>query len=64
MGTGNAHEGVSVIKLLRDILTERVASSSGGDSPTASVVRVGPKEIADRAFMGNFLNSVKLLDLV
>jgi hypothetical protein len=64
MGTGNAHEGVSVIKLLRDILAERVASSSGRDTPTASVVRVGPKEIADRAFMRDFLNSVKLLDLV
>lgn len=58
MGASNAHEVVSMIELLRDVLTERVTSTSGGDTPTASVIRVGPEEIADGTFMRHFLNSV------
>lgn len=64
MSTGNAHEVVSVIELLRDVLAEGVTSTSGGDTPTASVIRVGPEEITDRTFMRHFLNSVELFDLV
>jgi len=64
MGTGNAHEVVSMIELFGDVLAERVTSTSGGYTPTASVVRVRPEEIADRAFMRYFLNSVELFDLV
>ena len=53
-----------MVELLGNILAEGIAGSSGRNSPAASIIRVGPEEIADRAFMGHFLHSVKLSDLV
>jgi len=64
MSAGNAHEVVGMVELLRDVLSERITSTSRGDTPTASVIRIRPQKIADRAFMRDFLNSVKLLDLI
>jgi len=64
MSTSDTYEVVSVVELLRNILSERVASTSGRDTPTTSIIRVRPKEIADGAFMRNFLNSIQLFNLV
>lgn len=43
MGTRDSSEAVRVVKLLRDVLTETVASTSWGDAPTTSVIGVGPQ---------------------
>ena len=64
MSSSYSDEAIGVVELLRDILSERITSSSGGDTPTASVIRVGPKQVTDRAFMRYFLDSVELLNLV
>jgi len=64
MSTGNSSQTVSMVKLFRNILAKRVTSTSGGDTPTTSVIRVGPEEIANRSLMGNFLHSIELTDLI
>jgi hypothetical protein len=64
MSSSYSDEAIGVVELLRDILSERITSSSGGDTPTASVIRVGPEQVTDRAFMRYFLDSVELLNLV
>ena len=45
-------------------MTERVASTTRGDTPTAAIIRVRPEEIANRSFMGNLLDAIELTDLV
>ena len=64
MCSGNKLEIVGVIELLRDVLSKTVASTSRGDTPTTSVIRVGPQKIADGTFVGYFHDTIKLLDLV
>lgn len=64
MCTGNARQVVRVVELLRDVLTEAVASTARGNAPTASVIGVGPEEITDWALVGCLLNAIKLADLV
>ena len=64
MGTGDSSQPIRVVKLLRDVLTEAITGTSRGDTPTTSVIGVGPEEIADGALVGSFLDAVKLADLV
>ena len=64
MGSGDQLQVIRVVELLTDILTEGVAGTSWRDTPAASVIRVGPKQIADWAFMWDLHDSVELLDLV
>ena len=64
MSTRYQFESICMVELLRDVLTERVASTSGRDAPAAAVIRVGPKQIADGSFVGNFLDAVELTNLV
>ena len=40
MRAGNSSQVVGVVELLGDVLPERIASTSGRDAPTASVVRI------------------------
>ena len=54
---------IGVVKLLRDVLSEGIASSSGRYTPTAPVIRIRPKQITDGAFVRYFLDSVELLNL-
>jgi hypothetical protein len=42
MSSGYQFEIIAVIELLRNVLSERVAGTSGRDSPTTSIIRVGP----------------------
>ena len=49
--------------MLRYVLAERVAGTSRRDTPAASVVRVRPKQIANRAFVRNLHEPIELLDL-
>lgn len=53
-----------MVKLLGDVLAETITSTSGRDTPTTSVIGVGPEEIADGSFVWSFLDAVKLADLV
>ena len=64
MSTRYQFESIRMVELLRDVLSERIAGSSGRDAPAATVVRVGPEQIADGSLVGNFLDAVELADLV
>ena len=64
MCSGNKLEIVGVIELLRDVLSKTVASTSRGNTPTTSVIRVRPQKITDGTFVGYFHDTIKLLDLV
>ena len=57
-------QSICMVELFRDVLTERVASTSGRDAPAAAVIGVGPEEIANGSFVRHLLDSVKLSDLV
>lgn len=54
----NQSQAVVVVEGFRYILAECVACSSWGDTPTASVVRIGPKQIAHWTFMRHFLEAI------
>lgn len=64
VGTSDSAQVVCMVKLFRDVLAERVASTSGGDAPTAAVIGVGPEQVAHGSFLWHLLNSVELSNLV
>lgn len=64
MCTSDQLEVVGVVELLTDVLSERVSSSSWGDTPSASIIRIRPEKIANWTFVWHFHDSVKLLDLI
>lgn len=64
MGSCDSSQVVGVVELLRDVLAEGVASTTGRDTPTASVIGVGPQQIADWSFVRHFLHAVELSDLI
>ena len=49
VSSGHQGQSVAVVECLRDVLTEGVASTSWADTPTASVIRVRPKKVANRS---------------
>ena len=53
-----------MIELFRNILAECVAGTSGGDTPTETIVGVRPNEIAHGTLLRNFLHSVGSSNLV
>ena len=64
MSTRYQFQSICMVELFRDVLTERVSSTSGRNAPAAAVIGIRPKQVADGSFMGNFLDTVKLADLV
>ena len=64
MSTRYQLQVVRVVKLFRNVLTKWVTCASRWNSPTASIVRVWPKEITNWAFMRYFLNSIESSDLI
>lgn len=64
VSTCDSRQAVRVIKLFGYILTETVASTSGRDTPSASVIGVRPEQIAHGTLLGHLLNSIKLSNLV
>lgn len=64
MGSGDQCQTVVVVESLTDVLAESVTSTSGTDSPTASVVGITPKQIAHGSFVGYLLDSVERTDVV
>ena len=64
MSTRYQFQSICMVELFRDVLAERVASTSGRDAPAAAVVGIRPKQVADGSFVGNFLHTVELTNLV
>lgn len=60
----NQGQAVVVVEGLGDILAKGVAGTTGGDSPAAAVVGVGPEQVAHWALVGNLLNPVQSADVV
>lgn len=46
MGSGDQGKSIAVVEGFRYVLSKGVSSSSGGDAPATSVVRVGPQQVA------------------
>ena len=55
---------VGMVELFTDVLPERVASTSWRNTPTASIIWVRPKEIANWSFSWHFHDSIKLVNLI
>lgn len=51
MGAGHQRETVGVVEGFRDVLSEGVAGTSGGDAPPTAVIWVGPQQVAHGALM-------------
>lgn len=64
MRPGDQFESVGMVKLLWDVLAEGVASPAGGNTPTASVIGVGPEQVAHGTLVWDLLHSVQLSDVV
>ena len=48
MGTSDKCQTVGVIESLRDVLSKSVTGTTGGDSPTTTIIGVTPKKITHR----------------
>lgn len=57
-------QAIVVVERFRDILSERVSSSSWRYSPSAAVVWIGPEKIAHWTLVWNLLNAVQSSDVV
>lgn len=57
-------QSVFLIKLLGDVLTKRIASTTWRNTPARAVVRIRPKQIAHRPFVGHFDHAVDVANLV
>ena len=64
MGSGNQSKAIVMVESLADVLAEGVTSTSGTDSPTASVIGITPKQIAHGSLVGHLLDSVERTDVV
>ena len=64
MGARDSSQVVRVVELLANVLSEAVAGATRADTPTASVVRVRPEQVADRSLVRRLLHSVQLTDLI
>ena len=64
MRSGNSRQVIRVVELLRDVLAETIASTTRADTPTTSVIGVGPEQVADWTFVRRLLHAVQLADLV
>ena len=51
MRSGDSRQVIRVVELLRDVLTETIAGAARADTPTTSVIGVGPEQVAHRSFV-------------
>lgn len=51
MGAGHQREAVGVVEGFRDVLSEGVAGTSGGDAPPTAVIWVRPQQVTHGALM-------------
>lgn len=56
--TPDKRQAIIVVERLRDVLSEGVPCSSRRDTPSATIVGVGPKQVTHRSFMRNLLYAV------
>jgi hypothetical protein len=59
MSSGHEREAIVVVEGLGNVLPKGVACTSGGYTPPAAVIRVGPQQIAHGALMRHFLDAVQ-----
>ena len=64
MGSRNQSQTVVVVKGLANVLAKGVTCTSWAYSPAASIVGVTPEQVAHRAFVGHFLDSVEGANVV
>lgn len=64
MSTSDSSQVVGMVELLRNILSEAISSTTGGDTPTAAVIRVRPDKVTHGSFVGYFLDAVELANLI
>lgn len=64
MRASNQCEAVVMIERFRNILTEGIAGTSWRYPPPTSIIRIRPQQIAHRALVRNFLNSVEGSDVI
>src|SRR3954467_2908948 len=64
MRTRDKRETIVMVERLADVLTECVTSSSGAYSPSATVVWVGPKQIAHGTLVRHLLYPVQSTDVI
>ncbi len=43
MGSGDARQVIGVVELLGDVLSEAVTRTSGGDTPTTTIIGIRPQ---------------------
>lgn len=53
-----------MIECFRNILPKGVTGAARANTPAASVIRVRPEQVAHRALMRNFLDSVKRSNII
>mgnify|MGYP001635523497 CR=1 FL=1 len=64
MGTCHKSQAIVVVECLGNVLSECVSSTTGRDSPSASVIRITPEQITHGTLVGNFLDAIKRPDVV
>ena len=64
MSTRDQVDVVDVVEFGRDFGSEQPSSSSRRHSPSLNVLRVGPHEVAEWSFVGNFHSSVDKSHLI
>eukprot|EP00216_Chloropicon_sp_CCMP2111_P002954 CAMPEP_0198234436 /NCGR_PEP_ID=MMETSP1446-20131203/457_1 /TAXON_ID=1461542 ORGANISM="Unidentified sp, Strain CCMP2111" /NCGR_SAMPLE_ID=MMETSP1446 /ASSEMBLY_ACC=CAM_ASM_001112 /LENGTH=362 /DNA_ID=CAMNT_0043915217 /DNA_START=63 /DNA_END=1152 /DNA_ORIENTATION=- len=61
---GNELDAIDVVELLADVAAEEVAGTSRAEAPSRHVLGVGPKQVAHRSLVRDFLLPVDAPDLV
>mmetsp|Transcript_10877 Transcript_10877/g.30026 ORF Transcript_10877/g.30026 Transcript_10877/m.30026 type:complete len:251 (+) Transcript_10877:904-1656(+) len=64
MGSGDEVQSIDVGELFCDVLPKGVSSSAGGDTPTASVIGIGPNEIAHGSLVRHLLDTVEVAGVI
>src|SRR5258707_73438 len=57
-------EAIVVVESFRDVLPERVASTSWTNAPSTPVVWIAPQQVAHRALVRHFLDAVEASNVV
>lgn len=60
----NERQAIVMVKRLANVLPKCVPRTTRTDSPSTAVVRVRPKEITHRSFVGHLLNAVDRANVV
>jgi hypothetical protein len=64
VGTSNEFEAVDVVELSRNLVTEKPASTTWGNSPSLDILRITPDQVAESTLMRNLLGTSNNTDLI